>query len=140
VKPPSVAPVTPADGQVQLSHPLSSVSTTYPPHGAPFNSENRASALGVLGSSDGVDGVEIVKLMPNSPAATAGLAVGDIIRAIDGNVVKTEQSLAAELANRKAGSKVRVTFRHGAWLMNTTITIRSGPTLNDSFGLLFPEN
>jgi len=99
-----------------------------------------ASALGVSGSSDEVDGVKIIELMPNSPAATAGLAVGDIIRAIDGNVVKTEQSLAAELAKRKAGSKVRVTFRHSAWLMNTIVTIRSGPTLNDSFGLLFPEN
>jgi PDZ domain/PilZ domain len=140
VKAPSVAPVTPADGQVQLSHPLSSVSPTHSPPGAPFNSENMASALGVLGSSDGVDGVKIIELMPNSPAATAGLAVGDIISAIDGNVVKTEQSLAAELANRKTGSKVRVTFKHNAWLMNTTITIRSGPTLNDSFGLLFPEN
>ncbi len=140
VKPPSVAPVTPADGQARLSHPLSSVSPTHSPPGAPFNSENMASALGVSGSSDEVDGVKIIELMPNSPAATAGLAVGDIIRAIDGNVVKTEQSLAAELANRKAGSKVRVTFRHSAWLMNTTVTIRSGPTLNDSFGLLFPED
>src|SRR6266404_662546 len=140
VKPPSVAPVTPADGQARLSHPLSSVSPTHSPPGAPFNSENMASALGVSGSSDEVDGVKIIELMPNSPAATAGLAVGDIIRAIDGNVVKTEQSLAAELANRKAGSKVRVTFRHSAWLMNTIVKIRRGPTLNDSFGLLFPEN
>jgi hypothetical protein len=140
VKPPSVAPVTPADGQVQLSHPLSSVSPTHSPSGAPLNSENMVSALGVLESSDGVDGVKIVKLMPNSPAATAGLAVGDIIRAIDGNVVTTEQSLAAELASRKAGSKVRVTFKHNAWLMNTTVTVRSGLTLNDSFGFLFPEN
>jgi predicted metalloprotease with PDZ domain len=95
--------------------------------------------LGLLGSSDGVHGIKIIKVTPNSPAAAAGLAVGDIIMAIDGNVVNTKQSLDAALANRKAGSKVRVTFMHIAWLANTTITMRSQASTSDySFGLLFP--
>jgi len=137
-KPSSVVPVTPVGGQVQLSRPLSSVSPVYLPPSAPLTSENIASALGVVGSSDGVNGIKITKLMPNSPAATAGLAVGDIIMAIDGSVVNTEQSLGAELANRNAGSKVRVTFMHVAWITNATITIGSPSTSDYSFGFLFP--
>jgi c-di-GMP-binding flagellar brake protein YcgR len=138
-KPPSVAPAPPVGGQVQLSPPLSSVSPTYVPLSATFTSENVTTALGVLGSSDEVNGIKIIKVTPNSPAAAAGLAVGDIIMAIDGNVVNTKQSLDAALANRKPGSKVRVTFMHIAWLANTTVTIRSQTSTSDySFGFLFP--
>jgi hypothetical protein len=52
--------------------------------------------------------------------------------------VNTEQSLGAELANRNAGSKVRVTFMHVAWITNATITIGSPSTSDYSFGFLFP--
>jgi S1-C subfamily serine protease len=97
-----------------------------------------ASALGVFGSSNGGRGVKIIEVMPNSPAATAGLAVGDVITAIDGNVVSSEQSLDSQLANRKAGSKVRVTFMHSAWMIEATVRIGSLPVTDHTYGFLFP--
>jgi PDZ domain/PilZ domain len=118
--------------------PLASISPTHSPASPQFTNGNMASALGVFGSSNGGSGVKIIEVMPNSPAATAGLAVGDVITAIDGNVVSSEQSLDSQLANRKAGSKVRVTFMHSAWMIEATVRIGSLPVTDHTYGFLFP--
>jgi hypothetical protein len=105
----------------------------------PSNIEMTSSTLGVVGSSDGVYGVKIVKIVPSSPAATAGLAVGDIIIAVDGIKVGTEQDLDAKFANREAGSKMVATIMHSSWSYNVTITMEGPDSTSDhSFGLLFP--
>ena len=73
--------------------------------------------------SDGLDGVKILDITPFSTAARAGLVVGDIIVAIDGIAVTSDETLNTELASRKPGSQVRVTFMHIAWVMEATLTI-----------------
>jgi len=73
--------------------------------------------------SDGLDGVKILDITPFSPAARAGLVGGDIIVAIDGIAVTSDETLNTELASRKPGSQVRVTFMHIAWVMEATLTI-----------------
>jgi len=73
--------------------------------------------------SDGLDGVKILDITPFGPAARAGLVVGDIIVAIDGIAVTSDETLNTELASRKPGSQVRVTFMHIAWVMEATLTI-----------------
>ena len=73
--------------------------------------------------SDDLDGVKILDVTPFGPAARAGLVVGDIIVAIDGIAVTSDETLNTELASRKPGSQVRVTFMHIAWLMEATLTI-----------------
>jgi membrane-associated protease RseP (regulator of RpoE activity) len=75
--------------------------------------------------SDGLDGVKILDITPFSSAARAGLVVGDIIVAIDGIAVTSDETLNTELASRKPGSQVRVTFMHIAWVMEATLTIES---------------
>jgi len=73
--------------------------------------------------SDGLDGVKILDITPFGPAARSGLVVGDIIVAIDGIAVTSDETLNTELASRKPGSQVRVTFMHIAWVMEATLTI-----------------
>ena len=74
-------------------------------------------------SSGGLDGVKILDITPFGPAARAGLVAGDIIMAIDGIAVTSDDTLNTELASRKPGSQVRVTFMHIAWVMEATLTI-----------------
>jgi PDZ domain/SPOR domain len=83
--------------------------------------------IGILAApevpSDGLDGVKILNITPFGPAARAGLVVGDIIVTIDGIAVTSDETLNIELASRKPGSQVRVTFMHIAWVMEATLTI-----------------
>ena len=83
--------------------------------------------IGILAApevpSDGLDGEKILDITPFGPAARAGLVVGDIIVAIDGIAVTSDETLNTELASRKPGSQVRVTFMHIAWVMEATLTI-----------------
>jgi hypothetical protein len=73
--------------------------------------------------SDGLAGLKILDITPFGPAARAGLVGGDIIVAIDGIAVTSDETLNTELASRKPGSQVRVTFMHIAWVMEATLTI-----------------
>jgi hypothetical protein len=82
--------------------------------------------IGILAAPeipDGLDGVKILDITPFGPAARAGLVGGDIIVAIDGIAVTSDETLNTELASRKPGSQVRVTFMHIAWVMEATLTI-----------------
>ena len=82
--------------------------------------------IGILAAPeipDSQDGVKILDITPFGPAARAGLVGGDIIVAIDGIAVTSDETLNTELASRKPGSQVRVTFMHIAWLMEATLTI-----------------
>jgi serine protease DegS len=54
-------------------------------------------------------GVVISSLYLNSPALRAGLARYDLIETIDGQRVRTAQDTLARIANRKPGSKVKLT-------------------------------
>lgn len=76
-------------------------------------------------SSGGLDGVKILDITPFGPAARAGLVAGDVIVSIDGIAVTSDEALNTELASRKAGSRIRVTFMHIAWLMEATLTIET---------------
>jgi membrane-associated protease RseP (regulator of RpoE activity) len=73
--------------------------------------------------SDSLEGVKILDITPLGPAARAGLVGGDTIVAIDGIAVTSDETLNTELASRKPGSQVRVTFMHIAWVMEATLTI-----------------
>jgi hypothetical protein len=99
--------------------------------GAAFSHRSRRSKsgsemIGILAAPeipDGLDGVKILDIAPFGPAARAGLVGGDIIVALDGIAVTSDETLNTELASRKPGSQVRVTFMHIAWVMEATLTI-----------------
>jgi len=59
-------------------------------------------------------GAAVTKVVPDSPADAAGLAVGDIIISFDGQDVELSSDLPHLVGSTKAGSKVPVTvFRNG---------------------------
>ena len=59
--------------------------------------------------------IKIVKVLPNSPAAKAGLAPGDNILEMEGIVVAGAQANALKSATQKSvGETLRLKFRRGA--------------------------
>jgi serine protease Do len=51
-------------------------------------------------------GVPVQKVEPNSPAAAAGVRVGDVIRSVDGERVREGSDLQQVLVKREIGDKV----------------------------------
>ncbi len=53
-------------------------------------------------------GVLVVKVMPNSPAAKAGLRAGDVIHQINGQTVKSAETVQQAVENSSVGSQMRI--------------------------------
>ena len=84
-------------------------------------------SIGILATSEetaarlGIKGVIVVDVLPNSPAANAGLEgvdrangqVGDIILEVNGASVSTVAEMAAAFASAGVGSMVTLTVRRG---------------------------
>lgn len=69
-------------------------------------------------------GVVLMNVSPSGAAAVAGLSSGDLITAVDGKPVGNTLELAAELANRASGSRVKLTLLHaGAWVTEATLVM-----------------
>jgi PEGA domain/PDZ domain len=69
------------------------------------------------------DGVKITGFASGSPAAKAGLVIGDYIVAISGTYVFTIDDLSAELCKLKPGSQVPLRYRRNAALNETTVVL-----------------
>ncbi len=63
--------------------------------------------VGVVGAESD-DSCKITQVIPDSPAFKAGIKVGDIIKAFDGDVVKNFSDLVEMIGRRKVGDKIAV--------------------------------
>ena len=77
-----------------------------------------ASNKGTLGvkleksdARDGIRGAFVVEVIPASTAAALGLQANDIIVAVDGQSVTSEQSMMDRMADKKTGDAIEVTYR-----------------------------
>jgi serine protease Do len=61
----------------------------------------------------GVSGVPVQKVEPNSPAAGAGVRVGDVIRSVDGEAVREGADLQQVLVKREVGDEVKLGILRG---------------------------
>ncbi len=80
-------------------------------------------SVGASGTSEGSYGVKITQITADGPAAQAGLRVGDIVTELDGIPVKMAQILDAEIALRKPGSKIRISYLRNSTQGEVTVTV-----------------
>ncbi len=70
----------------------------------------------------------VVGVMPGLPAATAGLAPGDVIASINGQAVTSPSAIQALLEPYHPGDQVSITWQNPSGLTNTaTVVLATGP-------------
>ncbi|NDH90790.1 MAG: PDZ domain-containing protein [Flavobacteriia bacterium] len=83
-----------------------------PGAGNTFFMASNKGTLGVkLEKSDDIKGAFVVEVIPVSTAAALGLQANDIIVAVDGQSVTSEQSMMDRMADKKTGDAIEVTYR-----------------------------
>ena len=67
-------------------------------------------------------GAKLVRVVPSSPAARAGLRMGDVVTTLDSTSVKDAAQLTKEVRGHRPGDRVSVTFvRNGS---SKTVSVR----------------
>ena len=68
-------------------------------------------------------GVLVSKVVPDSPAAKAGIRVGDIITAVDGNRIDSPEDVARAVRDKKKGDGIRIDYSRGGANVTATANI-----------------
>lgn len=80
--------------------------------------------LGIgMGMRSGRIGVPVQKVEPNSPAAEAGVRVGDLIRSVDGESVREGADLQQVLVKREVGDMVKLGILRGDETMDIEVEL-----------------
>ncbi|MBE9008187.1 trypsin-like peptidase domain-containing protein [Fortiea sp. LEGE XX443] len=66
-------------------------------------------------------GVLVVQVMPNSPAAKAGIRAGDVIQKLNGNAVTEPSSVQKAVDNSQVGGDVRLELRRQGQTLNLSV-------------------
>jgi S1-C subfamily serine protease len=94
----------------KISHPYLGVQmTTLTPELAKQNNTDPNSAFIV----PEVEGVIVLRVLPNTPAAAAGLRRGDVMTQIDGQAVTSAAQLQAIVESSRLGQTLKVTIQRG---------------------------
>lgn len=94
----------------KIAHPYLGVQmTTLTPELAEQNNSDPNSAFMV----PEINGVIVVKVLPNTPAATAGMRRGDVITQIDGQAVTSADQLQRLVENSQIGQALQVKVQRG---------------------------
>jgi putative serine protease PepD len=72
-------------------------------------------------------GAQVVAVTPGSPAAGAGLRVGDVITAVNGQAVATSAEAADAVSSNPPGSKATIRFQRGGSTRTATVTLANRP-------------
>lgn len=80
------------------------------------------------GSSSG-QGAKIVQIVSGGPADQAGLVVGDVITAVNGQRVGSAEALTEAMTTQKPGNSVNVTYQDSSGQQHTVaVVLGSGPS------------
>ena len=72
---------------------------------------------------DEIAGAEVIRVVPASAAAAAGLRVGDVVTQLDGQAVRDATALTARLALYNPGDRVALTVMRDGELQRITATL-----------------
>ncbi|MBI5301146.1 MAG: PDZ domain-containing protein [Chloroflexi bacterium] len=73
------------------------------------------------------DGARVTQVENGSPAAKAGLQVGDVITAVGGTKVDANHALADLIAAKKPGDKVDLSVTRGTQSLTLTVELGAAP-------------
>ncbi|MBI4605950.1 MAG: PDZ domain-containing protein, partial [Planctomycetes bacterium] len=97
-----------------------------PGAGRGFGSSGSGPWLGILGASrEGK--TELTEVIPEGPAAKAGLAPGDIVLEIDGKPVGELDEIAEQVRGRQAGDKVTLRVARGSEAREVVVELEERP-------------
>ena len=127
-------------GEITAGHASSTVSLGYPAFlgvevapsaDAAASGYDAGSGLAYGSAGDGsaaTSGAVISGVVDGGPAATAGLAAGDTITAVNGNAIASAQDLTTALAALTPGESVSINWIDGSGASQTaTVTLVQGP-------------
>ena len=104
-----------------------------PPERRSEGGETRAAqtwlGVGVSPAREGPDneGVKVTVVAPESPAAEAGLAVGDVITSVDGGRVTGPEQFVETIQRHKPGDRISLTWEHDGQSVTRRIALGSRP-------------
>ena len=77
---------------------------------------------------DTADGAKVISVVAGSPAAKAGLKVGDVITSFDGHETTSADALTAAVFNAKSGDTVTVTVHRDGATKHLSVTLGVQPS------------
>ena len=89
--------------------------------------------LGVAGEN-AAGGVKLTQITPDSPAASAGLKVGDIVKAVDKKPLANYDELTAQIRAHKIGDKLTLTVLRDKETHDIVVTLGKRPEPAQSGG------
>src|SRR5262249_26450198 len=90
--------------------------------------------LGFAGRTE-EDRTEIIQVAPDSPAAKAGIKVGDELLAVGDKTIRTYADLLEELQEMSVGDKLKLKIGRGAEKLDVELTVAERPTPAGGAGL-----
>lgn len=78
-----------------------------------------------VGTADAA--LTIAQVLPGSPAAAAGLQVGDVIIAVDEVPIRTQAELVEAIGSRQPRIVIALTFQRGIDTLTRSVTLGSNP-------------
>lgn len=79
-----------------------------------------------------INGVLVMQVMPDSPAAQGGMRRGDVITAIDGKSINTAESLQSAVENTEIGKPVKIQIQRGGQTQELSIAPGELKPMTDS--------
>ena len=90
-----------------------------------------------LGIDDKTPGVYVVKVKPNGGAAKAGIAKGDFITKINGEIVNTQPEVQEQIAKYHPGDNINITYNRKGRSYSCNVQLTN---LNGTTEILKPES
>ena len=82
------------------------------------------------GGGEDTDGCRIAYIAPNSAAAREGIQVGDVIRKINGEPVKTFHEVRLRIAQYDPGEKMGMTIQRGGKEIELKVELGKNATID----------